>query len=232
MKDSNSRTRQLTTADFKLPAALVLLSAVPALGGIARLVSVARDSHVSVDNARFLHAPVPVVIHIFSATSFCVLGAFQFSRGFRVRWPGLHRRAGRVLALCGLLAGASGLWMTAGYEIPRSLQGPLLYGVRLTVAAAMMASIFISWRSILRRDVARHEAFMIRAYALGQGAGTQVLVLLPWMLISGESGGVTRDVLMTLSWLINILLAEAIIRWRLRAPRRTAPAFSPRASPS
>jgi hypothetical protein len=82
-------------------------------------------------------------------------------------------------------------------------------------------ALLIAWRSILRRDVPRHEAFMIRAYALGQGAGTQVLVLLPWMFLSGESGGLTRDLLMTLSWAINIVLAESIIRYRAarRAPR-------------
>jgi len=53
-----------------------------------------------------------------------------------------------------------------------------------------------------------------RAYALGQGAGAQVLVLLPWMLISGESGGRVRDLLMTLSWAINLGVAEWIIRRR------------------
>jgi hypothetical protein len=225
MANANSGTRQLTKADFKVPVVLVLLSVVPTFGGIARLMSVTHDTTVTPDNARFLHAPVPVVIHIFSATLFCILGAFQFSHRFRLRWPNLHRRVGRVLGFCGLLAGATGLWMTAFYEIPTSLQGPLLYGVRLAVAAAMMVSIIIAWRSILLRDVARHEAFMIRAYALGQGAGTQVLVLLPWMLISGESGGVTRDALMTLSWVINVVLAEAIVRRRVRSPRKAAPVF-------
>src|SRR5688572_18637057 len=66
------------------------------------------------------------------------------------------------------------------------------------------------------------RAFMIRAYALGQGAGTQVLVLLPWMLLSGESGGLTRDLLMTLSWAINIVVAESIIRFRGPATLRSA----------
>jgi hypothetical protein len=218
MTNSSSRT-SLTRIDFNVPLVLILLSIVPAFGGIGRLLSVARHTTVNPDDARFLHAPVPVVIHIFSATLFCILGAFQFSRGFRLRWPRWHRRVGRVLALCGLLAGATGLWMTAFYEIPTSLQGPLLYGVRLAVAAAMMASILIAWRSILRRDIARHEAFMIRAYALGQGAGTQALVLLPSFVIAGGAGGVTRDVLMSLSWVINVVVAEGIIR-RRRAPRR------------
>jgi hypothetical protein len=108
--------------------------------------------------------------------------------------------------------------MTAFYPIPASQQGPLLFWVRLTVASAMIVSIVVAWRSILARRVARHEAFMVRAYALGQGAGTQVVVLLPWMLISGESGGLVRDILMTLSWAINAAVAEWIITKRHKAP--------------
>lgn len=206
--------RQLTRDDFKVPALLVALSIVPTAGGIVRFMSMSGDAAVTPDNARFLQVPAPVIIHVLSATLYCLLGAFQFSPGFRVVWPGLHRRAGRLLALCGLLAGASGVWMTAFYPIPPSLQGPLLYGVRLVVGVAMSASIVIAWSSILRRDVARHEAFMIRAYALGQGAGTQVLVLGPWMMITGEAGGPTRDLLMTLAWAINITVAELLIRTR------------------
>lgn len=208
---------KLTKADLQIPALLIALSLVPMLGGVSRLASLSGDAASAPDDARFLAAPAPVVIHVLSATLYCLLGAFQLTPGFRVRWPGLHRRAGRLLALCGLSAGVTGLWMTAFYPIPAGLQGPILYGVRLAVASAMVASIVIAWRSILRRDVPRHEAFMIRAYALGQGAGTQVLVLLPWMLISGESRGLTRDLLMTLAWTINIIVAEWIIRSRAAA---------------
>jgi hypothetical protein len=65
---------------------------------------------------------------------------------------------------------------------------------------------------------------MIRAYALGQGAGTQVLVLGPGVLLSGEVLGPTRDLLMTLAWAINLAVAEHLIR-RGAGPRRdTGPA--------
>jgi hypothetical protein len=219
--------KKLTKADWKVPALLLALSIVPTLGAVTRFMSVSGDAAVTPDNARFLAAPVPILIHVISATLYSLLGAFQFSRGFRLRWPGFHRRAGRLLAVCGLLAGATGLWMTAFYPIPAGLQGPLLQGVRLLVAAGMVASILIAWSSILRREVARHEAFMIRAYALAQGAGTQVLVLGPWMLITGETGGLTRDLLMTLAWAINIVVAELIIRARKTQPRKIAPGADP-----
>lgn len=62
---------------------------------------------------------------------------------------------------------------------------------------------------------------MIRAYALGQGAGTQALVLMPWMLISGETSGLTRDLLMTLAWTINVVAGESMIRPRAPSTRAT-----------
>lgn len=213
-------TRKLAKADLLLPALLVALSVVPALGGVIRLSIVAGHTAPAPGDARFLHAPLPIVVHVLFATLYCLLGAFQFTPAFRLRWPGVHRKAGRILALSGLLAGATGLWMTAFTAIPTGMQGPLLYAVRLAVGSGMIASLVLGWRAILRRDVPRHEAFMIRAYALGQGAGTQVLVLLPWMVISGESLGLTRDLLMTLSWAINVGAAEWIIRRRSRATAR------------
>jgi hypothetical protein len=206
--------RKLTKSDFKIPALLIALSAVPTLGGVIRFMNLSGAGASAPEHARFAHAPGPIVLHVVCATLYCVLGAFQFSAAFRARWPRVHRRAGKLLVLCGLTAGATGVWMTAAYRIPVDQQGPLLYGVRIAVGVAMIAAILIGWSSILRRDVARHEAFMIRAYALGQGAGTQVFVLVPWMLMTGESGGPTRDVLMTLAWLINVLVAERLIRSR------------------
>jgi uncharacterized membrane protein len=214
---NSTSSPSLSKSDILIPSGLVVLSLVPMLGGVARFVGMSGDSPVTPDNARFVADPAPIVLHVLCATLFSLLGAFQFSAGMRRRWPSLHRRAGRLVALCGLLAGASGLLMTATYDIPTHLQGPILYGVRLAVGSAMVASIVIACASIVRQKVARHEAFMIRAYALGQGAGTQVLVLLPWMLVTSETGGLTRDLLMTLAWAINLALAEWIIRARSRA---------------
>ena len=213
--------RKLTISDFKVPALLIVLSVVPTLGGIVRFMNLSGGGASAPDHARFAHAPGPIVLHVACGTLYCVLGAFQFTAAFRARWPRVHRGAGKLLALCGLAAAATGVWMTAAYRIPVDQQGPLLYGVRIAVGVAMIASILIGWSSILRRDVARHEAWMIRAYALGQGAGTQAFVLGPWTLMTGESGGPTRDLLMTLAWLINVVVAELVIRaTRVRASSR------------
>jgi len=56
---------------------------------------------------------------------------------------------------------------------------------------------------------------MIRAYAIGQGASMQVFVTLPWIIMYSEPTGLTRDLLMTLAWVINFALAEFIIRKKI-----------------
>lgn len=205
---------KLAKKDLLVPGLLLALSAVPMLGGVARLASLSAPA--TPESARFVAAPAPVVIHIVGAALYSLLGAFQFSSGFRRRWPGWHRAAGKVLAASGLLTALTGMWMAQVYAIPEGLQGPFLHVVRLLVGGGMAAAIVLGWRSILRRDVPRHEVWMIRAYALAQGAGTQAVVLGPWMVLGGDGTGLTRDLLMTLAWAINLAVAEVIIRRRAK----------------
>jgi uncharacterized membrane protein len=203
-------------ADWLIPIALLVLTAVPFAAGVFRLVSLARGAGITPANARFFASPCPVVIHIFSVTVYCLLGAFQFAPAFRRRNPQWHRLAGRLLVVCGLASALSGLWMTLFYPVPLAMQGNLLWGFRILVGTAMAWCIAAGLVTVLRRDFARHQAWMIRAYAIGQGAGTQALTMLPWALILGEPRGLTRDLLMGGSWLINLVIAEWIIR---RQPR-------------
>ncbi len=203
--------------DWKIPLALLAISAIPFAAGIARLAGLAGNQVISSANARFVAAPFPIVLHILSASLFSILGAFQFSSGIRQRSPTWHRVSGRLVVASGIFAAVSGLWMTVTYPIPPELQGGLLYAVRAFVSAAMLLSIYCAVAAITRRDIAAHRAWMIRAYALGQGAGMQVVVFLPWMLLIGKPNILQRDVLMSLAWLINLLVAEmAIQRWSPR----------------
>jgi uncharacterized membrane protein len=207
---------QATRIDWKLPLALLALSAIPVAAGMVRLASLAGAPEVSTDNARFVAAPLPVLLHIVSASLFCVLGALQFSAGLRQRSPRWHRLAGRVVVASGVLAALSGMWMTAVYPIPAELQGDLLYGVRLVVGLAMLLSLARAVSSVRAGDIARHRVWMVRAYALGQGAGMQVVLLLPWMLLVGSPGMLTRDLLMSLAWLLNLLLAQIFVSHSLK----------------
>jgi uncharacterized membrane protein len=206
-----------TRIDCKVPLVLLVISAIPLAAGVARLVGLAGNPEISTENARFVAAPFAVIVHILNASLFSILGAFQFSSGLRQRNPGWHWVSGRIVVASGIFAALTGLWMTVIYPIPPELQGDLLYAVRVFVSVAMLYSIFLAVAAVKGGDIATHRAWMIRAFALGQGAGMQVLVLLPWMLLIGKPSMLHRDLLMSLGWLINLLVAEmAIQRWSPR----------------
>ncbi len=101
--------------------------------------------------------------------------------------------------------------MTQFSPLPWYDVGPL-YWVRLVVGLAMTGSIVFGIVAIQQRNFAQHGAWMIRAYALAVGAGTQVFVLLPWTLYPSIQSEMMRAILMGLAWLINIVIAEWIIR--------------------
>jgi uncharacterized membrane protein len=198
--------------DWKVPLTLLLLSAIPIAAGIARLIGLSGEPEISTENARFVAAPVVAFLHILGASLFCILGALQFSLWLRQRSPRWHRVSGRIVVAGAIFTALSGLWMTVTYPIPPELQGGLLYAVRVFVSLAMLTSIVMAVAAVTGGDIATHRAWMIRAYALGQGAGTQVVVLLPWMLTIGKPTVFQRDVLMSSAWLINLLVAEAAIQ--------------------
>ena len=201
-------------SDWLIPAGLILLSLVPAIAGTHRLFELAGHAEITIDNARFFAAPLPAFIHILAVIPYSIVGAFQFHRGLRRRNRPWHRAAGKILAGLGFVVALTGLWMAHFYSWPPG-DGVVLYWERLIVGAAMLASLILAIRAILRRDFITHGAWMTRAYAIGLGAGTQALTHLPWFIFAtGKPGEGPRAVMMGAGWLINILFAEWIIRRR------------------
>lgn len=204
---------------------LLLLCIVPVAAGIVRMIQLIAGVEITPQNARFFAAPIPVMLHIIALIPYSILGALQFVPRFRRLRPGWHRRIGWILAPCGIVVALSGLWMTLTYPWPQG-DGVALYWIRLVVGVAMMLSIIFAIREVLRRDFVQHGAWMVRGYAIGMGAGTQVLTHLPWLLLMGSDvipGESPRAVMMGAGWLINILIAEWIIRSRIQRPKQTAP---------
>lgn len=198
-----------------VPTGLILLVVVPVAAGAFRIVQLASGGPVTPGNARFFASPLPVVAHIVGASVFCVFGALQFVPALRRRpW---HRRAGRIVLPCGVLAAATGLWMTVFYPLPDT-DGTLLNAQRLVFGTAMMACLATGFVAIRRGDVARHRAYVMRGYAIGMGAGTQVFTNLPWLLATGhQPGQFPRALLMGAGWVVNLAIAEWLIR---RSPGR------------
>lgn len=206
-----SNRKQGHRAEWLVPVGLILLSLVPVLAGASRLAELGSGAEITPENARFFASPVPVVVHILSVTIYSVLGAFQFVPSFRHRKPKWHRTSGRILVPAGLAAALSGLWMTLFYPLPET-DGELLNVMRLVFGSAMLLSIILGALAVRQRNYPRHGEWMIRGYAIGLGAGTQVLTHLPWFLFFGVPDEFTKAMLMGAGWVINLVVAEWVIR--------------------
>lgn len=199
-------------------AGLLALTVVPVTAGIYRLVTLPAGVRLAPEDERYFDSPAPLVLHIVAVIPFAVLGAFQFSGRLRRRRPRVHRLTGRVVAPAGIVAALTGLWMTLFYpHTPHD--SDLLTAIRVVVSSAMLIAIVLGFAAIRRRDFTRHRAWMIRGYALGMGAGTQVITLLPFTVAAGTPTPLARALLMGLGWAINVAVAE----WVIRRPARRRP---------
>lgn len=209
------------SAEWLVIAGLLVLSVIPLISGALRLTQLAGGPEIIPAAPRFTASPLPVVLHIVGAAVFSLLGAFQFSTGFLRRSRPWHRAAGRIVVVCGLVVGLSALWMTLFYPRPVG-DGDLLFVFRLLFGSGMVVSIVIAYTAIRRKEVKRHRAWMTRAYAIGMAAGTQTLTLMVGEMISGKPNELSRALLMGAAWVINLAVAEWVIRRRPASRARIA----------
>lgn len=218
-------TRSIPRRERLIAAGLILLALVPSLAGAARIGEIASGAPETAENAQFLQMPLPVVLHIPAAVVYAIVGAFQFLPSLRRRHNAWHRFAGRFLLVpTGLFVAVTGLWMTAFYDV-RPIDGLALQISRYIVGGLMLAFLVLGVAAIARRDFFAHGSWMMRAYALAMGAGTQVFTSAPFLLIFGEPDMFWRLVQMDAGWIINILFVEWLIARRRAATRRRAPAL-------
>ena len=221
-----STSRKVTKLRFEKSEWVVLglilvYSFIPVIGGMIRVLELAGGPQIAPANSRALLAPLPITLHILSSILFCIVGALQFIPSLRRQRPAAHRAIGWVIAVAGCVSALSGLWMTHFYVFPEELQGPSLYWVRMVLGTAMIGLIIWAVIEIRSRNVFQHSAAMVRAYAIGQGASTQAVLGIAWIIAVGsEAMGPLRDGLMIFAWVVNLLAAEIYIRAMLRPPKR------------
>lgn len=187
---------------------LLLLSALPILGGVLRLEELGTDP-ASAPSAALAGV---IVAHIVGMSVYCLLGAFQFSPALRGRraW---HRRAGRILIPAGMIGALASIALVVFYYGPADEFALAI--VRIAFAVPMLVFLALATTAIARRRFVAHGAWMTRAYAIAITGGTQALVLIVWSVAGGETNVVSETWLVGVGFVINSLVAEGIIRKRL-----------------
>lgn len=219
MTTQNRTREQSPRPGWPVPVALAALSAIPLIIGALRLLQLAGGPELIPAEERFAGFPLPVALHILGAATYVLLGTLQFVPRFRRRHRTWHRRAGRILIVAGLLVAASALWMTLLYAAKPGT-GDLLYVLRLVFGCALAACLILGFTAIRRRDIPAHRAWMIRAYAIALAAGTQAFTqgIGGALLGVGEPYG---DLAQGAGWVINLAVAEWVIRRPARPGRRS-----------
>lgn len=204
--------------------ALFLLALIPVLIGSLILHSMYQgglDAFTEpVDVIRRSSYPVAIIGHIIGGSTMLILGFTQFSTRLRRAYPGLHRWVGRGLVLAGIYFALSGLVMNAA--VKAQADSPLYDGAQNLMAVVFLAVLFLGIRAIRFGNVARHRVWMMRAYAITLGAATQTLMLLPVFLVFGPPEGLVADLAFISGWVVNLAVAEVVIRRKPR-PYRPAP---------
>ena len=207
-------TRDRTSwTSWLVPFGLILLTLIPILSGALRLTQLSGGPAVIPAAARFTDSPLPVVLHILSATVFSVFGAFQFVPALRRGRRSWHKVAGRVLLPAGFVLALSGLWMATVYPHPVG-DGTALLIIRVVFGSSMVVSLVLAVRALVGRRYVIHGAWMTRAYALGVAAGTQAIALIPGSILFGANDQTSRAVAMGAAWVLNLAVAEWVIRRR------------------
>ena len=201
-----------------MPLALLLLvlTAIPIVIALVRVVQIPAGQ-LPPDAAKFAAVPWALFLHALGGSLFGILGPVQFAGVLKRRFGRAHRITGRIFVVAGLFMALSSLRLL--WQFPDATTW--IAGIaRLGAGAALGLALIAALRFARARNIPRHRAWMIRAYAIGMGPAAVSLMLFPIFVVTGEPPvGVLADLLFVLSWVVNIAIAEWVIR-------RTGPARS------
>ena len=207
---------------------LLIATFIPIAAASVTMFQIAAG-HLPESSIKFAVVPGSLFFHALGGVLFGVLGPLQFAGVLKRRFGRLHKVTGRVFVASGVLLGLSSLRLLA--EFPDASTWVL---ISARLASGLGLSLALIWAIVAIRqgNVARHRAWMIRAYAVGMGSATISFIMLPIFLITGKPvEGYAADLLFVASWLINIAIAEWVIRKAnpaaLRSRRISAPPVPP-----
>ncbi|TNE67548.1 MAG: DUF2306 domain-containing protein [Alphaproteobacteria bacterium] len=158
----------------------------------------------------FANNPLGAYLHFLFSPLALLIGGLQFAPRLRARRPLLHRGVGWLYVFSCILGGVGSLLLVANSPSPAlALIGFLCLGA-LWIITPVMALV-----GIAARDIARHQAWMTRSYALTFAAVTLRLYLPLFFALAGERSHELFDTAYTIiawaCWLPNLLLAEWLL---------------------
>lgn len=158
-------------------------------------------------------------LHITTAGLALLIGPLQFSRRLRARAPRVHRWIGRTYVSAVGLAAVAALVMSFFNSV--AIMGFFAFGA---LAVLWAWTTYRGYSAIRSGDVASHQAWMIRSFALTYAAVTLRLWLVLFLVVLHvfASGSLSPEEISRIAyapvpflcWLPNIVVAEILVRRR------------------
>ena len=188
---------------------LAFCTFIPVLSALVLVVQIPTGTYPE-ESVRLAVAPISWFVHVLAGALFGIVGPLQFVRALRRRFGLLHRVLGRVFVMSGATIGLSGLSLLSQVT-PQSTS--VIDITRAVFSSALLIALALAIAAIRDRDVPRHRAWAIRAYAIGMGSGTVALVFFPIYIITGQPPtGLAADIVFAIWWVLIIAFAEVVIR--------------------
>ncbi len=177
-----------------------------------------RRQRVAELEARYAANPRWMFLHASAGSLFLLAATLQFLPRFRARYVRVHRWNGRILVGAGMITAVTGLYF--GVLIPAA-------GLPERIIITLVGTLFVTALinavvAIRRRDAARHQRWMTRAFAVAVGIASVRLVALIADAVLTPRGWPLENVFvlsLALGWGITISAAEL---WIVRATRPAA----------
>ncbi len=200
-----------------VPPALWLLGSLAILSGVFRtyITGDALVTGVMPEDPADLHYvrhATLTLLHVVPGTLFLLLGPLQFIDGIRQRWPWLHRLSGMLFIASGLTFALTALMIDLTFP---TFGGDFKRLAVWVFSIAQIVTLVVALIAIRRRHIARHRAWMIRAFAIGLGISTMRLYFIPAYLLFGVPSNFAIGLGMWVGFGVNVLAAEWIL-WRER----------------
>lgn len=197
-----------------IPSLLWVLGSLAILSAIFRVATTGYAVFSGVmpsdpGDMHYVEHPWLTALHVIPGTLFLLLGPLQFVPSIRAHWPRFHRNSGRIFVASGLI--------TAVTAISINIIFPPFGGIFKSLAvfifgAAQIITLIVAVHAILRRNIVRHRAWMVRAFAIGLSISTMRFYFIPAFLVFGmEPNAFNISLGMWIGFLTNTLVAEIIL---------------------
>ncbi|WP_370399757.1 DUF2306 domain-containing protein [Sulfitobacter sp. JB4-11] len=162
--------------------------------------------------------PIAFQLHALAGGVVLIVGIFQFNPSIKTRWVWMHRWGGQIYVVSALVASIAAVINAAFFNVNWTARLSFsLLGITWFLATAN------AYRLIRKRKFAQHREWMLRSFSLSLFF-VSFSIWVPAMVVRGLGQDAAYVIAVTLSWVFNLLGAEAWIR--LTRKRTRVPTIS------